>query len=115
MEKKMKEVEADLQLPLVAQVGQIDYHLARVEQEVDCDCIGDYLMFIAQQLEPKFPDRSGITARVADHWRAACCWGFEHDRDGKLIEPTADERKLRGAMLRPFLFTLRAWCEEVEA
>lgn len=111
MEKKMKEVEADLRIPLVAQVDQIDYHLARVEQEVDCDCIGDYLMYIADRLSLRFPLRSGITARVAEDWRDACCYGAE-GADGKMVEPTAEERKLRGAMLRPFLFTLEAWCEE---
>ena len=114
----MKEVEADLRVALPDQVGQIDYHLARVTQEVDCDCIGDYLMFIAQQLEPKFPDRSGITARVAEHWRDACCYGETVEvepENFRHVEPTAEERMLRGAMLKPFLFTLRAWCEEAMA
>tara|TARA_R100001509_G_scaffold129672_2_gene83027 strand:- start:164 stop:502 length:339 start_codon:yes stop_codon:yes gene_type:complete len=109
MEKKMKVVEANLELPLVDQVGQIDYHLARVEQEADCDCIGDYLMYIASCLMDE--NRSGITARVADDWRDACCYGAEGE-DGNMVEPTSEERMLRGAMLKPFLFTLRAWCEE---
>lgn len=107
----MKEVEADLRVALVDQVGQIDYHLARVEQEVDCDCIGDYLMHIADRLSLRFPLRSGITARVAANWREACCYGAEGS-DGNLIEPGDEERMLWGAMLKPFLFTLRAWCEE---